>query len=494
MKAFCTVLVSLLLFTACHRQPVKPADKVHNPSPMVIDYPAGVMISAPQRATSHTDRNLSFAERVLSPHSIPIVDSSVTQMVFVKLNGERISIAMEDMAGKYDIILFNAVSNPVPLRINDLQNAYEQIFNNKPIAKRKNRSNTIKLPDTKPIPDTVPYTDIRQWLSELRNRGKKVVITTADIAASGFQPRAIPGIEWVEQRVDTRTLLKIHFENDLITYANTDRYFTNGVNIELQSARLGRSPFQKLMVPYNHKAFVTYTLSMVQDMYTPTDTRIAPTLSHDRPYSSYLYFGLRKTSADAIRKLKISSEVDAGYIGPYSPGSYMQTVVHKAFPTNDKPLGWETQINTDIILNYTIKVQKALIDNKNVSLLAGTDIKAGTLYNNAGAGLQFQAGKAEPVFGLAVNESWPRCEYYFFANTHVSYVAYNALLQGGLFNHDNVFTLKGDEIQRVVATADAGIHFRYKGVGIEVAQHYLSPEYKGGFWHKWGRMSLVLGL
>ena len=62
--------------------------------------------------------------------------------------------------------------------------------------------------------------------------------------------------------------------------------------------------------------------------------------------------------------------MDAGYIGPYSPGSYMQTLVHRAFPTNDEPLGWETQINTDIILNYSIEAQKALMNNPNLSLIA----------------------------------------------------------------------------------------------------------------------------
>ena len=73
-------------------------------------------------------------------------------------------------------------------------------------------------------------------------------------------------------------------------------------------------------------------------------------------------------------------------------------------------------------------------------------------------------------------------------------MAYNALLEGGMFNHNNVFTLKGNEIERMVGSAEAGIHVRYKGAGIELAQHYLSPEYKGGLWHKWGRISVSFKL
>jgi hypothetical protein len=494
MKAICILLVSLLVFTACHRQPVKQPERVQSHTPLVIDYPAGVMVSPQRQVSIPANKNASFAEKILSPHRIPVLDAATTQMVFVKLNGDRITIGMDELAGKYDIILFNAVSNPVPLRIADLQRAFDDIFNFQ--STTKNKPESLPYPETGPITanDTFVKKPARFRLSELGNRDRRVVITSADTSTQKFAARAIPGIEWVEHRVDSRTILKVNFENDLITYANTDGYFTNGITIDLQAAWLGNSPFQKLMIPYGHKAFVTYNLSMVQDMYTPTDTRVAPTLNKDRPYSSYLYFGFRKTVADPLRKLKITSELDAGYIGPYSPGSYMQTLVHKTFPTNDIPLGWETQINTDVILNYTFQVQKALIYTKNLSLLAGLDAKAGTMHTNAGAGLQLQAGKAEPVFGLAENGQWPKVEYYFFAKTNVHFVAYNALLQGGLFNHNNIFTLKGNEIQRVTGSAEGGFHIRYKSIGLELAQHYLSPEYKGGMWHKWGRMSLLFKL
>jgi hypothetical protein len=333
-----------------------------------------------------------------------------------------------------------------------------------------------------------------QEIFRIESGNRKIVIPVTDAVSRKLLSRKIPGIEWVEQSVDARTILKIHFENDLITYANTDRYFTNGIRFDLQAAWLAGSPIQKLMIPYRHKSFVIYNLSMVQNMYTPTDTRVAPHLSNDRPYSSVLYFGIRKTVADLQHNLLLSFELNLGYIGPYSLGSSLQSIVHKTFPTNDKPLGWETQINSDIILNYSVQAQQALVKKENLTLLAGLNAEAGTLYTNAGAGLQLQAGKAEPIFGLMENEEWPELEYYFFAKTDFSFVVYNALLQGGMFNHDNVFSLKQNEIQHVVGNAEAGIHFRLKGIGMEIAQHFISPEYKGGLWHKWGRISLIFKL
>lgn len=466
----------------------------YDSAPQVIDYPAGVMIAPGKPFSSAEVHYTTIAKKILASHHIPVLGENTGQLVFVKTNGDRVSITLGELAGKYDIILFNAVNNPVPLKMADLQGAFDHIFKFPAIAKSTIPNNKCEAKSFEQKPDSMLHKSIREKLFRIIGSGQKLVITSDDTSARKFVARAISDNLWVEQSIDPRAILKVNFENDLISYANTDRYFTNGITFDLQAAWLGRLAFRKLMIPYNHSANVKYNFSMVQDMFTPTDTRIAPALAHDRPYSSYLYFGYHKTISDPVRKIRIASQVDAGYIGPASPGSYLQTLVHKTFPTNDVPLGWETQIKTDIILNYAIHIQKALASKENMALLAGFDLNAGTLHTDARAGFQFQAGKAEPVFGLTKNEKWPKSEYYFFAKTNISIVAYNALLQGGMFNHDNIFTLKGNEIQRVVGNAEVGIHARYKGVGIELAQHYLSPEYKGGMWHQWGRISLLIGM
>ena len=491
MRAFLIILVSLVFFTRCGKQQVGIPVLPKKTAPTEINFAAGVMISLQKNTAKASNSNFNFAEKILSPHRIPVLDTIGNQMVFVKSNGDRVSITLDKLVGKYDIILFNPNNNPVPLRIADLQGAFDQIFNIKGGNKTILAESSIvqKTPTTEL--DTLPRKTVSEFLLELKNRDKKIIVTTSDTSASKLVLRTIPGIEWVEQKIDTRRILKVSFENDIITYANTDRYFTNGITFDLQAAWLSLSPLRKLMLRYNHKANVSYNLSMVQDMFTPTDTRVTPTLKNDRPYASYLYFGFSKTTADPIRKIKITSRLNAGYIGPQSPGSFLQTLVHQTFPSNDTPQGWETQINTDIILNYTAQVQKAVVSKQKLTVLANFVANAGTLNTSTSAGLQFLAGKHEPVFGLLENEKWPNSEYYFFAKTNISFVAYNALLQGGTFNHNNIFVLSGNEIQRFVGSAEAGFHLRYKAFGIEMAQHYLSPEYKGGLWHKWGRVSLL---
>jgi len=366
-----------------------------------------------------------------------MLDSTSQQVVFIKTNGDRVTLMMDDLTGKYDIIIFNTINNPVPLRISDLQVSLDHFFNHTKYYKTTQHSKTSHSKTQKYIADTSSLPLNKKRFEKIRNHDKKIIVTKADTSTVKIATRIIPGIQWVEQRIDTRCILKIDFSNDIITYANTDRYFTNGITIDLQAPWLHNSPVQKLMLPYKHKAYVTCNLSLVTDMYTPTDTRVAPKLNNDRPYASYLYFSSKRTVADRLRKFKISSQLDLGYLGPYSPGSYMQKIVHKTFPTNDIPIGWETQINTDLILNYTIHAQKAVYQEENFLLLAGAHVQAGTLYSNAGIGLQIRTGKAEPFFGLSKNEHWPQSQYYFFCKTNIRYIGYNALLQGGILNNEN---------------------------------------------------------
>jgi hypothetical protein len=494
MKGLIFFICSVLLFTSCIRQPEKTSYLEENPAPIIVDYPAGVLIPSEKSFPNYQHKNLNIAEKLFTSRQITLIDSTSKQIVFVKTNGDRITLSMIDLEGKYDIILFNTINNPVPLRISDLQASLDQVFNQVILKKSKANKDNPPIRNSRSTTDSSSLPVHKAWFEKIRNSDKKVIITKADTSAIKTTTRIIPGIQWVEHRLDTRCILKIEFSNDLITYANTDRYFTNGIKIDLQAAWLNNSALQKIMLPYRHNAFITTHLSLVTDMYTPIDTRVVPKLEKDRPYASYLYFGFKREISDPVRKIKLSSKLDLGYLGPYSPGAYMQKIVHKTFPTNDIPVGWETQIKTDVILNYSIQAQKAIVKKKNFILLAGGEIQAGTLYSNAGFGLQLQAGKAEPFFGISENENRTNTEYYFFCKSNIHFVAYNALLQGGIVNSDNIFTLKGSEIQRVVGEAEAGLHVRYKNMGIELAQHYLSPEYKGGQFHKWGRISLLFGL
>lgn len=459
--------------------------------PLIIDHPVAIVLNSPQntQVTSVPDYQ-ELLNKVLNPLRIPFMQTQEGQLEFIKQNGDKVVLESGTIRTKYDLILFNARNNPLPVRFDELSKTALSYFITPKVNEEAPEPEKVQAVTEIPT-DTITHKRFLQWFN--RGNSRTVTVQTSD-TSTGFRPRQIEGIRWIESRLDSRKIFTVTFENDLITYANTDRYFTNGITFSLQSPWLGRTKLAGLMINYGHTSNVNYSLKLVQNMYTPTDTRVAPRLHDDRPYASYLYLAMQKSISDPHRYLRLSSEFVFGYLGPYSPGSYLQTMVHSTFPTNDKPLGWETQLNTDVLLNYSLRFEKAFIHNQNLMLASTAQVKLGSLYSQAGGGILMRAGRQDPYFGWNDKASYSKWQYYFFVKTELNCIGYDATLQGGLLDRDNVYSLHSNEISHWVGCAEIGLTAQYKSTGIEIAQHYLTPEYKGGLSHKWGRISLLFKL
>ncbi len=398
---------------------------------------------------------------------------------------------------KSNIILFNSVNDPVPCSPDDLKKIAMDLFDEKMPSsvtdknsrlKRAHQNKNVRISESDHLVAEIPGST----LPVLKPR--RIVISIADTASHGIQARDIPGIIWVENRIDSRSSLKFTFENDLITWNNTDRYFTNGITVELKAPWVSGIAASRLILPYRHPSASNTSLLLVQNMYTSADTRIPPTLQDDRPFASYIYLGIRKLNIDFTRRMRMSSTLYAGVIGPYSPGSFLQTLVHKTFPTNDIPQGWNTQINSDVILNYDISLEQCFSQSKLWNLSALADVQTGTLYNNLGGGFRAQFGLSEPRFGSPGKVTHQNLQAYLYTQGIVRFIAYDATMQGGMINKSNTYTLKASQINRLTGKAEIGVHIDYKGLGIEAAQHFLTPEFKEGMSHRWGQLSLLFPL
>jgi len=483
VKRFLIFLSILLSLGGCNNRQPQPVKEYALPAPpLVVDHPVAVLLE-PGMQARNTGKDQ--AGHILNALDVPMIASSTGPIEFVKSNGDKVQMDIQPLRGSYDLILFNAVNDPVPCSFSDLRQIIRSYFRSPGTTRATpavpQREQTI-------LPDTSRKMVKPGLFRQLSSKPKKIIIPGGKNNEIPFYSRKFEGIQFIGQAIDERRSFTLTFENDLITYANTDRYFTNGITLQYQSPRWAGLRLSSWMIPYRKPSTASYSLLLVQNMYTPTDTRIAPALHDDRPYASYLYLGYLKTIHDPLRGRIIASEIDFGLTGPYSPGSYFQTLVHKTFPTNDKPLGWETQIRTEPIINYNVSVEQALIQQKRLYLALTASGNLGSLYTRAGTGIHLQAGKQDPYSTGTTGQC------YFFLDARTNLVGYDATLQGGIFSKDNVFVLAPDEISRITGQATAGLHFSYKGYGLEVAQHFLSPEYKGGMPHKWGRMSLIIRL
>ena len=294
--------------------------------------------------------------------------------------------------------------------------------------------------------------------------------------------------------------LRISFDNDILDY--TDRFYTNGIRFDYISPVFQQFPLSRLMVPYWRNGTNYYGISLVQNMYTPSTTKVEGILFGDRPYAAYLYLGTYKITNDPVKQFRQTSELDIGVIGSYSFGEYVQKSFHNEVPTNSVPLGWEYQIKNDLVLNYHLSYEKGIFNHKNIDIILNGTGALGSLYTNISGGFLFRTGLQNPYFiNLGVAKHRINKEYHlrntqviFFITSRGKLIGYDATLQGGLFNRSSEYTLSSSDISRIVYQGSAGITFVYSGVRLDIEQFILSPEFHDGWWHKWVHVAFTFSL
>lgn len=284
---------------------------------------------------------------------------------------------------------------------------------------------------------------------------------------------------------------QLQLDNDIFNY--TDRYYTNGIHLLLISSIISQNPLNKLLIPYWGQGINYYGISLVQDMYTPSTTKIGGILENDRPYAAYLYIGLNKITNDILHQVRLSSEIQVGIIGPASLGEFVQRTFHNTVPTNNEPLGWECQIQNDLLLNYYARIEKGIVSIPGMDMILHGSGTVGTVFTNIAGGIYLRAGWFNSYFmnlffskrSLNKVRHTRNVQFYFFTDLSGKAVGYDATLQGGLFNRTKPYTISGKNISRIMFIGSGGIVFSYGGIQLKGEQFLISPEFVNGWWHKW---------
>lgn len=291
--------------------------------------------------------------------------------------------------------------------------------------------------------------------------------------------------------VSTNRYLGVNFDNDI--FNNTDYYYTNGIRITYISDAFASSPLAWPMLPYQGSSMNYHGMSFVQNMYTPTNPDTMNIIEGDRPFAAYLYLGHFKNTLNEEKRYRQYSELQIGLIGPGSLGGLVQSQIHEI-----PPLGWETQIQNDLVLNYTALIEKGIFNPEYFDLNLFARGRLGSLYDDLAGGVRIRTGKFNSYFsmpGLAKSESaegknsltW---QYGIFATAKVSAVIYNATLQGGMFNKSSAYTIPAADLEHLVFTGSAGIYFAYRQLGITYEQFYITPEFRNSLHHRWGHINI----
>jgi hypothetical protein len=253
-----------------------------------------------------------------------------------------------------------------------------------------------------------------------------------------------------------------------------DRFYTQGLKFEFTYEVGRRGVLEKLLIPVPGAASNIYSASIFQKIYTPGRTDLVD-YAGDHPYGGALFLSLALDSYDSVKQFRLSTRLDAGAIGPVSLGEKTQEFFHVII-NNDPAVAWNTQLRNDIFLNYFVKAEKAITNFQSKARveLKG-EVNVGTALVSLVPGVNFEYGT---WYNIDKKFSWQ-----IFFRPEVRFVAFNAMLQGGILNQayaDELYSqyfLK--EIKHVVYSHSTGLRLRYRRFEMLYRQVNLTREFTG---------------
>ena len=130
---------------------------------------------------------------------------------------------------------------------------------------------------------------------------------------------------------------------------------------------------------------------------------------------------------------------------------------------------------------------------KHFLLNSTAEARMGTLNTLLGGGFNFMAGRFNKRYALK-DEIKKKAAYYFYGQSRVNVVGYDASLQGGLFNKKSPYTIPSADLSRITFQADAGVIINFKKFYLFYTQSFISKEFNTGKTHRWGGMSIGFAL
>ncbi|SDL52880.1 hypothetical protein SAMN04487898_12030 [Pedobacter sp. ok626] len=280
-------------------------------------------------------------------------------------------------------------------------------------------------------------------------------------------------------------------DNDSYLAQGSDRYYTNGLFIHFRRA-LNQ---QQLKEGLEKK---TYEITAGQEIYNPYSGYAPDPARQDRPFAGYLYAGGALSWFHTNERiLKVSAEI--GATGPNSLAEDGQKLLHNTVGFYELG-GWEYQIKNAVTLNLSAQYTRLLHRSSNNA----TDFSfegyanAGTTFNGAGAGILFRAGGLNQLFNSAYTnavignnpktKALVKREVFFYAKPQLNVVAYDATIQGSMFNDNDPVTFG---IKPIVFAQQIGFNYSSQRFTFDFGMIFKTKEVKStAKAHQYGSISL----
>ncbi|MFM9945578.1 MAG: lipid A deacylase LpxR family protein [Bacteroidia bacterium] len=276
---------------------------------------------------------------------------------------------------------------------------------------------------------------------------------------------------------------RISYDNDYFTA--TDRYYTQGINLELVHPHLNKNPLAKTVIRLK-KSKIKYGLAIDHFGFTPTSIRRDTIIKNDRPFAAVIMLKTFAISFDTVHKTTLSSALSIGAIGPLAFGKGMQSTIHR-WIGDIQPLGWQHQIKNDLAITYEVNFEKQVFDNNFFVFNSDVQLRVGTLSNKVRTGFNFRIGKLNSPFTLNGNKKF---QLFFFNQSLINFIGYDATLQGGMFSKNSPYTIGSSDVSRIIFQDNFGGVMTYKKLYLEYFQSVITKEFRTGKLHRWGGVKI----
>ncbi len=238
-------------------------------------------------------------------------------------------------------------------------------------------------------------------------------------------------IGFSQKKTNTNYTKELFFktENDAYLFNLNDAYYTNGFMLNYNYVQEKKGIKKINSFELGQKIFTP----LIRVTNTPTDI--------DRAYCGYLYLKYAQTrfiKKDALFQLTGS----LGVVGPSSWGEGLQNTYH-GWLNFSKFTGWKYQIDNSFCIDFGATYATTLVEVNGIKIVPVAQINLGTTYTNAAVGSMivfgaFEKNKESVLWSarISTKENTQKRKYEFFGYWYPQVIAqaYNATIQGGVFN------------------------------------------------------------
>ena len=313
-----------------------------------------------------------------------------------------------------------------------------------------------------------------------------LIYSSSGISVQGFEDSEEgSSTDALTQKVSLDNYISFAWENDL--YFQRDYYYTNGFQIEFFHDKLQQSPINRILIPFrNKRKGITWSgLHLSQEIFTPRDLAVDSISTGDHPYSSTLTIAQNSVFVLPDKQLRLVSGLRVGVLGPASLGFKTQELAHLVSNPSRSPQGWDYQVRNDLIINYDLKAEKGLIDQKNALFGVLGMGRLGTLHTDLEAGLWFMFDARNGYFQRLGPTGGPGLNVVFSFSASASYVFYDATLQGGVINRSSPYIVAPDQMMRWLGNLEGNLTFELYQHQLEFYTQISTPRFQLAKGHAW---------